>query len=60
MIARSDYWYYIGSTGWWDDSYTWNDLYDKVSFCGLPEAPASRTGAVVTRRYEHCKYETLL
>ena len=29
MLAQAENWYYFGSTGWWDDDFVWNDLYDK-------------------------------
>ncbi len=29
MLAQAENWYYFGSTGWWDDDFIWNDLYDK-------------------------------
>ena len=29
MLAQTENWYYFGSTGWWDNDFVWNDLYDK-------------------------------
>jgi len=26
LLARQQDWHYFGSTGWWDDSFTWNAL----------------------------------
>jgi hypothetical protein len=34
MLAQAENWYYFGSTGWWDDDFVWNDLYDKGK-CGV-------------------------
>ena len=57
MLARQEHWYYFGSTGWWDDNYAWDALYDKASTCGKPTepAPAVGSGPVYTRAFEHCK-----
>ena len=57
MLARTDNWYYFGSTGWWDDSFTWDPLWDKVSTCGKPlgPAPAFGSGPIFARKYEHCQ-----
>eukprot|EP00040_Diaphanoeca_grandis_P007407 m.40818 g.40818 ORF g.40818 m.40818 type:complete len:428 (+) comp18624_c0_seq1:210-1493(+) len=54
MLARSEHWYYFGSTGWWDDSFVWTDLYDKASQCGMPTEPCS-SGPVYRRDYQHCQ-----
>ena len=37
LLAREEHWYYFGSTGWFDASYEWSDLYDLE--CGRPKAP---------------------
>lgn len=57
MLAQQEHWYYFGSTGWWDDDYVWDELFDKVSTCGKPTelAPAVGSGPVYTRAFEHCK-----
>ena len=55
MLARMDHWYYLGSTGWWDDSYAWSDLYDAVSRCGKPLRPSHVNGQqLYTREFEGC------
>jgi len=54
MLARSEHWYFFGSTGWWDDSFVWTELYDKASECGTPTGPCS-AGPVYTRGYQHCQ-----
>jgi len=53
LLGREEGWYFFGSTGWWDDSYHWSDLYDKASKCGKPLGPAS-AGPVYTRKFEGC------
>jgi hypothetical protein len=30
-MARTDNWYYFGSTGWWDKDFTWDPLWDQVN-----------------------------
>ena len=46
-------WYYLGSTGWWDDSYVWSEMYDACAKCGAPlGAAAGKT--VLTRAFEGC------
>ena len=54
LLTRQENWYYFGSTGWWDDSYSWTDLYDKATACGMPKGPASSTDQVYSRGYDHC------
>ncbi len=56
MLVRQEYWYYFGSTGWFDDNYQWSPLYEKLSTCGRPKglAVGSHKGSVFTREYEHC------
>ena len=56
LLARGEHWYYFGSTGWWDNDYAWDSLYDKASTCGKPTEPAPAVGAgpVYTRAFEHC------
>ena len=57
LLARQEHWYYFGSTGWWDDDYAWDALYDKASTCGkaTQPAPAVGSGPVYTRAFENCK-----
>lgn len=57
LLAREEHWYYFGSTGWWDNDYAWDALYDKASTCGKPTepAPAVGSGPVYTRAFERCK-----
>jgi hypothetical protein len=53
--VRRDYWYYTGSTGWFDRDFTWSPVYDAAGKCGRPLAPAARPAAkVYTREYERC------
>jgi hypothetical protein len=58
MLARQEHWYYMyfGSTGWWDDDFEWQALYDKASTCGKPTepAPAVGSGPVYRRSFENC------
>lgn len=54
LLTRQENWYYFGSTGWWDDSFTWSDLYDKATACGMPKGPAVSKGQVYSRGYTHC------
>ena len=56
MLAREDNWYYFGSTGWWDDDFVWNPLFDRASGCGRPTEPppAPGSGPVFRRKYERC------
>ena len=53
MLAREAHWYYFGSTGWWDSSFTWDPLYDKAAACGLALGPATvdAAGLVFTRKF---------
>ena len=51
LLAREEHWYYFGSTGWFDASYEWSDLYDLQ--CGRPKGAATSVGAVWSREYEH-------
>jgi hypothetical protein len=61
MLAKEENWYFLGSTGWWDDSYAWDPLYDKLSQCGQPLSPSTRTqnssAIQYGRNFEHCKVE---
>lgn len=56
MLAQQEHWYYFGSTGWWDDSYVWEALYDQASTCGKPTqpAPAVGSGPLFSRTFEQC------
>lgn len=56
MLARNDNWFYFGSTGWWDNSYVWDPLWDNVTRCGLPRqpAPSPDDGPLYTRMYDNC------
>ena len=59
MLAKQPYWFYFGSTGWWDDSFAWTELYDRASGCGAALGPANRSsdgsGTVnFARVFEHC------
>jgi hypothetical protein len=59
MLAQEEHWYYFGSTGWWDDSFTWSPLYDNVTKCGKPSGAATQSGPAASpiykRDFEHCK-----
>ena len=57
MLGQAENWYYFGSTGWWDDSYAWTDLYDKASACGKPQGLAKNTSLLYTRDFEHCSVQ---
>ena len=59
MLVKQPYWFYFGSTGWWDDSFAWTDLYDRASSCGAALGPAKRSsdadGTVsFSREFEQC------
>jgi len=57
LLARSEHWYFLGSTGWWDDSYHWTGTYNACAKCGKPLGPAEDDSAgrpLVTRRFEGC------
>eukprot|EP01051_Picozoa_sp_SAG22_P003900 SAG22_NODE_198_length_15480_cov_24.005526_8_plen_78_part_00 len=56
MLAQAENWYYFGSTGWWDDDFAWQDLYDKATTCGKPTqpAPAVGSGPLYARTFERC------
>ena len=59
MLAKQSYWYFFGSTGWWDDSFQWTTLYDQASTCGAARGLAQRVdgadGTVrFSRAFEHC------
>jgi len=54
MLSRNDYWYYFGSTGWWDNSFHWDENWDKASSCGMAKGPSS-AGPVYKRAFEHCE-----
>ena len=53
LLAREEHWYYFGSTGWFDASYEWSDLYDLE--CGRPKGAATSVGAVWSREYDRCQ-----
>ena len=53
LLARSEQWYYLGSNGWWDDSYHWTATYDACAKCGKPLGPAAGE-TVMTRAFEGC------
>ena len=57
LLAREEHWYYFGSTGWWDDSFSWNPLFDKAAACGKPLGPATQdaAGLVFTRKFAGCE-----
>ena len=54
---KAENWYYFGSTGWWDDSYEWTDLYDKATACGKPHGLAKNTSLLYTREFDHCSVQ---
>jgi len=56
MLARSDHWFYLGSTGWWDNSYRWTSMYDALNKCGAPRGPAVNHTAEhrLTRAFAGC------
>ena len=56
LLARSEQWYFLGSTGWWDDSFRWSQLFDTTAKCGKPLGPpvAVGGGAELTRAFEGC------
>ena len=46
---------HLQSTGWWDDSYKWDPLYDSVSKCGKPKGAAQQsTNNIFTRSFTGC------
>jgi len=55
LLARSDHWYFLGSTGWWDASYHWSRLYDACGQCGRPLGPATNSSGVLRRAFAGCK-----
>ena len=45
--------------GWWDNSFEWTALYDKVEQCGSAKGPATYTntsgaGMIFSRIFDHC------
>lgn len=56
MLAQQENWYYFGSTGWWDDNFQWEALFDQATTCGRPTqpAPAVGSGPVYTRTFQLC------
>merc|ERR1711934_243539 len=57
MLAQQENWYYFGSTGWWDNSFEWEGLFDRATTCGKPVEPAPTVGSgpVYSRMFEHCR-----
>ena len=56
LLARSEQWSFMGSTGWWDNSYHWSALYDSCRQCGHPLGPAKEDSPSrkFTRAFEGC------
>jgi len=56
MLAQEENWYYFGSTGWWDQDFHWEELYDQATSCGKPTeaAPEAGSGPLYSRKFEHC------
>jgi hypothetical protein len=47
--------YFLGSTGWWDDSFHWDDLYDACAVCGKPLGAATIAHeSIFSRIYDGC------
>ena len=55
LLARSEYWYYFGSTGWLDSDFVWSAWYDKAAACGRPKDAAKEVNQVFTRQMEGCR-----
>ena len=57
MLFRQEHWYYFGSTGWLDNDWAWDPLYDTLGRCGKPLGDARGTASppVYSRQYEHCR-----
>jgi len=60
MIFRQQHWYSFSSTGWLDNDWEWQPIYDKLSECGNP-VDVKPVGApaplVYTRKYQHCAFK---
>jgi len=53
MLVREAYWYYFGSTGWFDNNFKWSELYEMK--CGEPLDSMEQQGqSIFSRRYLNC------
>ena len=50
LLFREAGWYFFGSTGWLDEDWQWEPVYDKLAACGKPEGAAAYDSAGVLRR----------
>jgi len=54
LLARSERWFFLGSTGWFDNSFKWSSLYDACSRCGRPLGAATNQTNAFARAFEGC------